>query len=134
MLRPLVLIIVFAIVGNSYEVRNLQAVWYAGCCLEAVAGLASLGFSERYRIPHEAEEDSAVEGSEAERSGYEGPKDNTTGLDNGGGDKRDEGCVDESTRELQRKIDRVLVDEEGAAQNDHGIAPKQSPHQLPRSD
>ena len=97
-------IIIFGILGNSFSIRNLRIVWFVGSGLQLIVGLLSLRFSERYHV--DIQENEEVD----DNDDLEGPlpvedvRDEIV-------DYEDEIGIDDSDRDLQETIDRVLSDD-----------------------
>jgi len=106
-LGPLISIIIFGILGNSFTIKSLRIVWFVGCGLEIIVGLFSLGFSERYNIiPVEGDVEHVENDLEEDIS-----------VDETASDDEDDD-IDESTRDLQQTIDRVLSDDRPLRRDD----------------
>ena len=97
-------IIIFGILGNNFSIRNLRIVWFVGSGLQVMVGLLSLRFSERYHV--DIQENEEVD----DNDDLEGPlpvedvRDEIV-------DYEDEIGIDDSDRDLQETIDRVLSDD-----------------------
>ena len=95
----LITIIIFSILGNFFTIRNLRIVWFVGSALEVIVGFLSLGFSERYHvIPEANDEEEVLEESLAADEVLDNEVD----------------VMDETDRDLQQPIDRVLDDSTAA--------------------
>mmetsp|Transcript_32330 Transcript_32330/g.59787 ORF Transcript_32330/g.59787 Transcript_32330/m.59787 type:complete len:672 (+) Transcript_32330:81-2096(+) len=107
MVGPLISIFIFGAVGNAYTIRNLRMVWYVGCGLEMFVGILSLGFSDRYYVIPEAEEEedaSVSQRLDSPRGEAQDLNADNTDVDNGEDEMHE--------RELRLRIDRFFPEEE----------------------